>query len=255
MTRLITPFIAIAVTTGMLLPTPVKAQSGFKEIPRIMNSNEVMDTTYGPHGGKLIERRPYQLETLGCPDGIRVFVYDADGELIDLEDIDGVLRTPDDSLGIRLVDFTVQEDPKRKIPYFRSTDPKRKEHLFAPVDYTLSPDGVFTISVKLANLPQEDNQTLIYSLIFGLTRLRGFICRGHPGRVSFAYKDRNLCKKRYQVAVPVLFQCPEHEFSRSDKESKCPLCGSLRVPVIQSAHPHLVTSRKPPVSPLLKGRR
>jgi hypothetical protein len=235
---------------------PATAQADWNEdFPEVLNSTEAMDTTYGPHGGKLITRKPYRIETLGCPDGIRIYLYDTDGESLDLDDIQAELRTSGDTVGVYRIKFSVEEDDKQPIPYFRGAEPKRREHLFAPFDYSLRVDGSFAVSIQLNNLPEAEHSQETYSLIFGLTRLRGYICRGHPQRVFLELDDRDLCKKRYQDPVPFLYQCPKHAISRSDRESTCPLCGTERVPTLQSPHPHRPKMREPSkMSPLLRNK-
>ncbi len=246
--------IAFYVLAGLF---PLTADADWNEdFPRILNSTEVMDTTYGPHGGKLMIRRPYKIETLGCPDGIRIYLYDAEGEPLDLNDIQAELRTAGDTGGVYRITFTVEEDEKRPIPYFRSNEPKRREHLFAPFDFSSSLDGTFSVSIRLNNLPETENPREVYSLVFGLTRLRGYICRGHPQRVFSEYDDQDLCSKRYQDPVPFLYECPDHAMSRSDRESVCPRCGTERVPTLQTPHPHMPIKQLPSnISPLLRNRK
>jgi|GEM_PF-5215098 len=225
---------------GLLLALPhtARGQAADKSKLSIFNSNEILDTTYGEHGGLVIEREQFRFESVVDVDGIRIYVYEAPDKRLDPGQARGTVRIQDDSGLFSMIDLRRERDDNNPFPRFRSKKPKRGFHLFAPADFSLRTDGRSRWRAVISGLPGQTSDEIRYSLQFGLTRLRAWCCRGHQERIFFDYKDYPLCDREYLDETPFLYQCPQHANSRSDRESTCPLCKSRRVPTVQSRHAH-----------------
>lgn len=229
----------ISLAAALLLAIAVSA-TGQKFDPSsvtIRNSNEASDTTYGEHGGRVIRRAHFMLESVVDPDGIRIYVYDAPNRMLDPGEAGGTVRISSDTMGFTQIELTRVRDPKKRTPRFRSTKYKRGYYLYAPFDFSLNGDGDMTWRVAISGLPGQPIDVIRYSMPFGMTPLRGWACRGHEHRVFLKYKDHPLCDSRYLDPAPFLYQCPLHAHSRADRKSACPLCSAERVPTRQSLHP------------------
>jgi len=209
-----------------------------------MNSSEMNDTTVGPHGGKINRRHNFILETLFDLDGIRVYVSDAEGNQLKPKGASGQCLLGRDSSGLITADFEIKRDPKNRAPRYRSTEYKRGYYLFAPHDFSKATDDLLRVSISISGLPGQTTQRIKYGLFFRLTPLRGWACRGHEHQIFLEYKDHPRCEKRYLDEIPFLYQCPKHDFLRSDEPSACPLCQTKLVPTRYD--PNLPPPKKKP---------
>ncbi len=235
----------LMIITGLVLALPSTATSQPFDPSKttIFNSNEIADTTYGEHGGLVVRRENFLFESVVGADGIRIFVYEAPKRRLDPQDARGNIRLPLDSGGFATIILEHRRDAKNPPDRFRNQQPKRGYHLFAPADLSLQLDGSSRWRAVIDGLPGQSESSLRYSHFFAMTRLKGWCCRGHEHRVMLAYKDYPLCEKEYLDPAPFLYQCPEHEHSRSDRESTCPICGKTRIATRQTLHGH---QNKPP---------
>lgn len=226
---------------GVVLTLPVAAagQAFDPSQMTIFNSNEMFDTTYGEHGGLMVRREHFLFESVVGASGVMIYVYEAPNKRIDPDKGMGTIKLPDVDGGYVEIKLERKRDNKDELRRFRGTDAERGYHLFARHDFSLRADGSFHWRAQVSGLPGQTEKFIRYALPFGLTRLQGWCCRGHEHRIFLEYKDYELCDKDYLDAAPFLYQCPHHNQSRSDHESKCPLCSSLRVAVVQSPHAHL----------------
>lgn len=224
---------------GLLFILPVSATGQGFDLSNmtIRNSNDAGDTTYGAHGGRVTRREKFVFESVIDPEGIRIYVYDSAGRLLDLENAGGTVKFPKDSAGYHRIELQRNKDPKKRRPPFRGKKCKRGYYLFAPYDFSLTEDGKFNWGIIIFGLPKQELDRIRFNMQIGLTRLRGWACRGHEQRIFMEYKDYPLCEKRYLQPAPFLYQCPLHAHSRAIRESKCPLCSTVRVPTRQSPHP------------------
>ena len=232
--------IAILIFSIVLVMSQVAAgqdkESSKKGWPDIVvsSSSEVGDTTTGPHGGRILRRERFIFETLFDANGIRVYVSDtAEGQL-KLKGVTGSVKFPKDSGGFHNLVWIKKKDPRKWLPRMRSSKTKRGYYLFAPYDFSFTPDGSMRMRLEFAGLPGQEANKTGYAVLFGLTRLRGYVCRGHENRIYLEYKDYPLCDKEYLDNMPYLYQCFKHPNSRSDHPSKCPLCSDERIPVRHS---------------------
>ena len=225
--------VAILIFIGLLAVSP--AVFGQVEISKstVSNTYEDSDTTIGPHGGKVFRRDQLVLEALIDPDGVLVYVCDTIGRPVNPQGGQGRCIFPKDSGGFTRIQFEVKKDSGKRIPYYRSKPVEKRPCLYAPYDFSLSPDQTMRMRIEFSNLPGQSSSTLGFSVPIVLARVRGWACRGHEDRIMLKQKNTPLCDKRYLVEVPILFQCPQHPNSRSDHESKCPLCSFTRVPTRQ----------------------
>jgi hypothetical protein len=226
---------------GIMLALPPAAAGQVFDLSQmtILNSNEILDTTYGEHGGLVVRRDNFLFESVVGADGVLIYVYDPSNKRLDPAKAVGTVKFSDDKR--RSVELTLERkrDRKETLRRFRCTAAERGYHLFAPYDFSMSADGLFQWRAQISGLPGQTKETIRYALQFGLTRLQGWCCRGHEHRIFLDYKDYALCEKAYLDIIPFLYQCPQHEQSRSDRESKCPICSTQRVATPQNPHAHI----------------
>jgi len=212
----------------------------------IRNSNDQADTTTGPHGGRMIQRRPFTFEIVFDPDGIRIFLLDSLGAQMKPDGVEGTCLVSQGLQDSERINFQVKKDPNREYARVGSTVQKRGYHLFAACDFSLIEDRNARIRVDLTGLPSPELPETSFAMLYGMSRLRGWVCRGHENRLFLEYKDYDLCDKQYLDEAPFLFQCPNHANSRAHTPSKCPLCGSELVPVKQMRVYELPPLGEPP---------
>jgi len=199
----------------------------------IRNSNDQADTTTGPHGGRIIERRPFIFEIVFDPDGVRLFLLDSSGSQLKPDSVEGTCLVNRGLQDSERIEFQLKKDPKKEYARIGSIEQKRGYHLFAACDFSQIEDRRARIRVDLTGLPSPELTETSFAMLYGMSRLRGWVCRGHENRLFLEYKDYDLCEKQYLDDVPFLFLCPNHENSRAHTASKCPLCGTKRIPVKQ----------------------
>jgi len=227
----------LAVCGLVLLAVAASGQETKISKSTVSNSQEILDTTVGPHGGRVFHRDQYVLETLIDPDGVRVYVSDTAGRLLDPRGAEGKCILPKDSGGFHRLQFEMKKDSGKRAPRYRSTSTRKGSYIFLPFDFSLFRDSMVRMRLEFSGLPGQRSTSLGFSVPIFLTRLRGWACRGHESRIMTEFKNSPLCDKRYLIEVQFLYQCPTHENSRSDRPSPCPLCSSTRVPTQQAGLP------------------